>query len=159
MWLHASCFLEFNIPVPTPFVLMLRPRSGMAAMGRERTVRFVTQRTGGRVHRYRSATCVSGWSHLPGILPFIHPLTSKPLTHPTQPLGPRLSKCNSCPMRHYRSFSRAGIVNRIVSLKWPHRSLRAEPPATTNVLQSSIISATRYGTHLAPDSRSSVPPS
>jgi len=28
MWLHASCFLEFNIPVPTPFVLMLRPRSG-----------------------------------------------------------------------------------------------------------------------------------
>jgi transglutaminase-like putative cysteine protease len=30
MWLHASCFLEFNIPVPTPFVLMLRPRSGRA---------------------------------------------------------------------------------------------------------------------------------
>jgi len=28
MWLHASCFLEFNIPVPTPFMLMLRPRSG-----------------------------------------------------------------------------------------------------------------------------------
>ena len=28
MWLHASCFLEFNIPVPTPFLLMLRPRSG-----------------------------------------------------------------------------------------------------------------------------------
>ena len=29
MWLHASCFLEFNIPVPTPFLLMLRPRSGL----------------------------------------------------------------------------------------------------------------------------------
>ena len=28
MWLHTSCFLEFNIPVPTPFLLMLRPRSG-----------------------------------------------------------------------------------------------------------------------------------
>jgi transglutaminase-like putative cysteine protease len=29
MWLHASCLLEFNIPVPTPFLLMLRPRSGL----------------------------------------------------------------------------------------------------------------------------------
>lgn len=28
MWLHASCSLEFNIPVATPFFLMLRPRSG-----------------------------------------------------------------------------------------------------------------------------------
>ena len=28
MWLHASCYLEFNIPVATPFLLMLRPRSG-----------------------------------------------------------------------------------------------------------------------------------
>lgn len=28
MWLHASCSLEFNIPVATPFILMLRPRSG-----------------------------------------------------------------------------------------------------------------------------------
>lgn len=28
MWLHASCFIEFDIPVPTPFLLMLRPRSG-----------------------------------------------------------------------------------------------------------------------------------
>jgi len=28
MWLHASCFLEFSIPVPTPFLLMLRPQSG-----------------------------------------------------------------------------------------------------------------------------------
>ncbi len=28
MWLTASCFLEFNIPAPTPFLLMLRPRSG-----------------------------------------------------------------------------------------------------------------------------------
>ena len=28
MWLHASCRLEFKIPVPTPFLLMLRPRSG-----------------------------------------------------------------------------------------------------------------------------------
>lgn len=28
MWLNASCFLEFQIQVPTPFLLMLRPRSG-----------------------------------------------------------------------------------------------------------------------------------
>ncbi len=28
MWLNASCLLEFQIPVPTPFLLMLRPRSG-----------------------------------------------------------------------------------------------------------------------------------
>lgn len=28
MWLHASCVLDFNIPVATPFLLMLRPRSG-----------------------------------------------------------------------------------------------------------------------------------
>jgi len=29
MWLNASCLLEFKVPVPTPFLLMLRPRSGM----------------------------------------------------------------------------------------------------------------------------------
>src|SRR6056297_2665573 len=29
MWLHASCSLEFDIAVPTPFLLMLRPRSGL----------------------------------------------------------------------------------------------------------------------------------
>lgn len=28
MWMHASCFLDFNIPVATPFLFMLRPRSG-----------------------------------------------------------------------------------------------------------------------------------
>lgn len=28
MWLRATSFLEFNIPVATPFLLMLRPRSG-----------------------------------------------------------------------------------------------------------------------------------
>lgn len=28
MWLQASCSLEFNAPVETPFILMLRPRSG-----------------------------------------------------------------------------------------------------------------------------------
>ena len=28
MWLRTSCDLEFDIEVPTPFVLMLRPRSG-----------------------------------------------------------------------------------------------------------------------------------
>lgn len=28
MWLHCSCSLEFEIEFPTPFVLMLRPRSG-----------------------------------------------------------------------------------------------------------------------------------
>lgn len=39
MWLHASCILEFNIPVPTPFILMLRPRSGWQQwVGREQYV-------------------------------------------------------------------------------------------------------------------------
>ena len=28
MWLHAACYLEFSIPTPTPFLLMLRPQSG-----------------------------------------------------------------------------------------------------------------------------------
>ena len=28
MWLKASCMLEFYTSVPTPFILMLRPRSG-----------------------------------------------------------------------------------------------------------------------------------
>jgi len=36
MWLHASCYLEFKIPVDTPFLLMLRPRSGWQQwVGRE----------------------------------------------------------------------------------------------------------------------------
>lgn len=39
MWLHASCFLEFDIPVATPFLLMLRPRSGRQQwVGREQYV-------------------------------------------------------------------------------------------------------------------------
>lgn len=39
MWLHASCSLEFNIPVATPFLLMLRPRSGRQQwVGREEYV-------------------------------------------------------------------------------------------------------------------------
>lgn len=28
MWLHTSTLIEFNIPVATPFIFMLRPRSG-----------------------------------------------------------------------------------------------------------------------------------
>lgn len=28
MWLKVSCVLEFHIPTPVPFILMLRPRSG-----------------------------------------------------------------------------------------------------------------------------------
>lgn len=28
MWMHATCSLEFSNPVPTPFIFMLRPRSG-----------------------------------------------------------------------------------------------------------------------------------
>ena len=36
MWLHASSILEFNIPTATPFLLMLRPRSGWQQwVGRE----------------------------------------------------------------------------------------------------------------------------
>lgn len=39
MWLHASCRLDFNIPVATPFLLMLRPRSGRQQwVGREQYV-------------------------------------------------------------------------------------------------------------------------
>lgn len=28
MWMHTACFLEFNCQVATPFIFMLRPRSG-----------------------------------------------------------------------------------------------------------------------------------
>jgi transglutaminase-like putative cysteine protease len=36
MWLRASCELQFDIAVPTPFILMLRPRSGAQQwVGRE----------------------------------------------------------------------------------------------------------------------------
>jgi dUTPase len=28
MWLRTSCNLDFIIDIPTPFILMLRPRSG-----------------------------------------------------------------------------------------------------------------------------------
>ena len=39
MWLHATCSLEFMIPVATPFLLMLRPRSGRQQwVGREEYV-------------------------------------------------------------------------------------------------------------------------
>lgn len=39
MWMHATCLLEFNIPVATPFLLMLRPRSGLQQwVGREQYV-------------------------------------------------------------------------------------------------------------------------
>ncbi len=39
MWMHATCFLDFNIPVATPFLFMLRPRSGYQQwVGREQYV-------------------------------------------------------------------------------------------------------------------------
>lgn len=39
MWMHATCFLDFNIPVATPFLFMLRPRSGLQQwVGREQYV-------------------------------------------------------------------------------------------------------------------------
>ncbi|MGJ8649210.1 MAG: transglutaminase-like domain-containing protein [Opitutaceae bacterium] len=39
MWLHATCSLEFHIPEETPFILMLRPRSGWQQwIGREQYV-------------------------------------------------------------------------------------------------------------------------
>ena len=39
MWLHATCFLDFHVPVATPFLLMLRPRSGWQQwVGREQYV-------------------------------------------------------------------------------------------------------------------------
>ena len=39
MWLHATSTLEFNIPEETPFLLMLRPRSGWQQwIGREQYV-------------------------------------------------------------------------------------------------------------------------
>ncbi|MBC1262464.1 transglutaminase family protein [Synechococcus sp. BSF8S] len=39
MWMHATCFLEFHIPVATPFLFMLRPRSGWQQwVGREQYV-------------------------------------------------------------------------------------------------------------------------
>ncbi len=39
MWMHATCFLDFNISVATPFLFMLRPRSGSQQwVGREQYV-------------------------------------------------------------------------------------------------------------------------
>lgn len=39
MWIHATCFLEFDIAVSTPFLFMLRPRSGPQQwVGREQYV-------------------------------------------------------------------------------------------------------------------------
>lgn len=39
MWMHATCFLDFLIPVATPFLFMLRPRSGWQQwVGREQYV-------------------------------------------------------------------------------------------------------------------------
>ena len=39
MWMHATCCLDFNIPVATPFLFMLRPRSGWQQwVGREQYV-------------------------------------------------------------------------------------------------------------------------
>lgn len=39
MWIHATCLLEFQIPVASPFLFMLRPRSGWHQwVGREQYV-------------------------------------------------------------------------------------------------------------------------
>lgn len=39
MWIHATCLLDFRIPVATPFMFMLRPRSGWQQwVGREEYV-------------------------------------------------------------------------------------------------------------------------
>lgn len=39
MWMHATCHLDFHIPVETPFLFMLRPRSGWQQwVGREQYV-------------------------------------------------------------------------------------------------------------------------
>ncbi|MDA1014868.1 MAG: transglutaminase family protein [Planctomycetota bacterium] len=39
MWIHATCFLDFHIPIATPFLFMLRPRSGRQQwVGREEYV-------------------------------------------------------------------------------------------------------------------------
>ncbi|MEQ9411332.1 MAG: transglutaminase family protein [Fuerstiella sp.] len=45
MWLHASCSLEFQIPASTPFIFMLRPRSGSQQwIAREQYVLFPSVR-------------------------------------------------------------------------------------------------------------------
>lgn len=39
MWMHATCLLDFNVSVATPFLFMLRPRSGYQQwVGREQYV-------------------------------------------------------------------------------------------------------------------------
>lgn len=39
MWIHATCLLDFQVPVATPFLFMLRPRSGWQQwVGREEYV-------------------------------------------------------------------------------------------------------------------------
>lgn len=153
MWLHASCFLEFDIPVPTPFLLMLRHRSGWQQwVAREQyvlspsvpVVEF-TDLFGNLCQRLVAPT-----GHFT-----VHSSVDIETAdaYDTAPGAP-LSKYNSCPKRHCRFSTQAGIVNQIVSPKWPDHSQLDRPPVTPNARPVLIISATQYGTRLAPDNRS-----
>jgi hypothetical protein len=148
MWLNASCFLEFQIPVPTPFLLMLRPRSGWQQwIAREEYVLSpsvpAVEFTDSFGNLCQRLVAPAGHFSVRTSVDIETADASDTL------LGRRLSKCSSCPMKPCRSCIQAGIVNRIVSLKWQRRSHRAGHPATINAMPSSIISATRYVTHLA----------
>ena len=96
MWLHTSCFLEFNIPVSTPFLLMLRPRSGgqQWVAANNTCCHPASRRSSSPTH---SATSASDWWHQPGCSPFGHRLTSNPPTRPTHAQGLLLLKCKHLP--------------------------------------------------------------
>ena len=149
MWLHASCFLDFNIPVPTPFLLMLRPRSGWQQWVAREKYGFIAQRASSRISLICSATCVSDWSHPAGYFfrSNIRLDIETADASDTAP-GPPLSKCSNYPMKPCLFSIQAGIVNRIVSPKWPRPSWRAGHRAMINAQPSLIIFGIRYGTRL-----------
>ena len=52
MWLNASCLIEFQMSVPTPFLLMLRPRSGCQQWITREEYILSPRRTRGRIYGF-----------------------------------------------------------------------------------------------------------
>jgi hypothetical protein len=158
MWLHASCFLEFNIPVPTPFLLMLRPRSGWQQwVAREQyvlspsvpAVEFtdlfgnLCQRLVAPAGYFSVRTSVD-----------IETADASDTAPGAQFVEVQQLPDETLPFLHPSRYCESDRFT-----EWPDHSWRDGQPATTNAPPSLIISEIRYGTRLAPDSKSSVPPS
>jgi transglutaminase-like putative cysteine protease len=156
MWLNASWFLEFQIPVPTPFLLMLRPRSGwqqwiareeyvlspsVPAVGFTDPFGNLCQRLVAPAGHFSVRTSVDietadASDTSPGA-PFVEvqqlPDETLPFLYPSR----------YCESDRFTEMAASLATGRA--------------PATINAMPSLIISATRYGTHPASDSGSSVP--